>query len=445
MDQFVKFKVWLNPEDDSNDATERVILVFEDGDAETFRRQFDDLVRLVPLDTAAKQEKAYESLLRGKALEKFTTHRNAVQLVNAERRTRDQHWSNEECLKHTIDRTAQEYFPAKHSMRRQTFYMKYHLYIGGNTTVKEFYTRFQQMNQFLPYFPLIKSGEGYEVIYSERRSLTKDQVCDVLNLAKKSTWTEKMMESNKDPYDMKLQELVEYLERLELVENLGAKNQPRERNEKRMRDRGGGGGGKGDEKKKDRKACKYCNKVHAGKCWYGPGGKFEGQKPKEKTSKKNPNRVFTMEEFKELSHHVLHMQQGGKPKKKKRKVSYEPVEQQSKNESSDDEASNMLHRMTLAGPSVSTKRKCVYYKDKKANENCYPITADLLAKRPNKKSRKMARTSEIVVEVVQADGTAKNLKALLDSGTTRVACYLRNLLTRKNYLASKPNQLRELH
>ena len=61
-DQFVKFKVWLNPNDDtSNDQTERVVLVFEDGDAETwceFRRQFDDLIRLVPLDTVAKQEKA---------------------------------------------------------------------------------------------------------------------------------------------------------------------------------------------------------------------------------------------------------------------------------------------------------------------------------------------------------------------------------------------------
>ena len=44
-DQYVKFKVWLDPGDDSSD-TERQVLVFEDGDAETwceFRRQFDDL------------------------------------------------------------------------------------------------------------------------------------------------------------------------------------------------------------------------------------------------------------------------------------------------------------------------------------------------------------------------------------------------------------------
>ena len=217
-DQYVKLKVWLDPEDNSSDQTERQVLVFEDGDAETwceFRRQFNDLVRLVPLDTAAKKEKAYESLFRGQALEKFTTHRNAVQLSNAGRRTRGTQWDDDKCLKHTIDLTAQEYFPAKHAVRRQTFYMKYHLYIGGNTTVKEFYTRFQQMNQFLPYFPMIRSGLGNDVVYADPRSLTEDQVCDVLNLAKKSTWTEKMMESNADPYDMDLQELVEYLERLE--------------------------------------------------------------------------------------------------------------------------------------------------------------------------------------------------------------------------------------
>ena len=42
--------------------------------------------------------------------------------------------------------------------------MKYHLYIGGTTTVKEFYTRFQQMNQFLSEIQdsqLMESTEAY--------------------------------------------------------------------------------------------------------------------------------------------------------------------------------------------------------------------------------------------------------------------------------------------
>ena len=77
--------------------------------------------------------------------------------------------------------------------------MKYHLYIGGMTTIKEFYTRFQQMNQFLHYFPLIKGVNGAKVTYKDPTMLPDDQICDVLNLAKKSTWTEKIMESNADP------------------------------------------------------------------------------------------------------------------------------------------------------------------------------------------------------------------------------------------------------
>ena len=73
-DEIVKFKVRLDSADSSSDQTERSIQAFEDGDAETwceFRRQFDDLKRLVPLDTPAKQEKAYEALLRGNYSSEF--------------------------------------------------------------------------------------------------------------------------------------------------------------------------------------------------------------------------------------------------------------------------------------------------------------------------------------------------------------------------------------
>ena len=128
-DEIVKFKVRLDAEDSRSDQTERALQAFEDGDAETwceFRRQFDDLKRLVPLDTPAKQEKAYEALLRGKALENFTTHRNTIQAKNSSLRT-GRKLSDEECLRRAVDLVAQEYFPAKHSVQRQKFYMKYHL------------------------------------------------------------------------------------------------------------------------------------------------------------------------------------------------------------------------------------------------------------------------------------------------------------------------------
>ena len=57
-EDYVKFKVKLS-QDANSEQTERAVLSFEDGDAEVwceFRRQLDDLVKLMPLDTTTKKE-----------------------------------------------------------------------------------------------------------------------------------------------------------------------------------------------------------------------------------------------------------------------------------------------------------------------------------------------------------------------------------------------------
>lgn len=102
-DSIVKFKVWLDPGNENSEQMERAMQVFEDEDVETwceFHRQFDDLVRLVPLDTTQKKEKAYEALLCGKALENYTTHWHCktVQAQNEARRTRGETWDADQCL-----------------------------------------------------------------------------------------------------------------------------------------------------------------------------------------------------------------------------------------------------------------------------------------------------------------------------------------------------------
>ena len=53
----------------------------------------------------------------------------------------------------------------------------------------------------------------------------------------------------------------------------------------------------------------------------------------------------------------------------------------------------------------------------------------------------MARTSEIVVEVVQENGTAKNLKALLDSGTTS-SMLLKKFVNKKKLSSFKTKPVR---
>jgi hypothetical protein len=57
------------------------------------------------------------------------------------------------------------------------------------------------------------------------KALSDDQLCDIVNLAKKSEWTLKMMEANLDPYDPNLHNLLDYLEQLELVNSLTKKAQ----------------------------------------------------------------------------------------------------------------------------------------------------------------------------------------------------------------------------
>ena len=52
------------------------------------------------------------------------------------------------------------------------------------------------------------------------KKLGEDELCDILNLAKKPEWTIRMLEANQDPYDFDLQELTEYLERLETASSI---------------------------------------------------------------------------------------------------------------------------------------------------------------------------------------------------------------------------------
>lgn len=98
-----------------------------------------------------------------------------------------------------FDRVAREFFPVKHACRRQ----------GADITVRQFDLHLNCMNDYLQYFPMVKSKGG-----SLRKCpiLGKDQLCDIINLAKKPEWTLKMMEANVDPYDLDLSSLLDYLE-----------------------------------------------------------------------------------------------------------------------------------------------------------------------------------------------------------------------------------------
>jgi hypothetical protein len=61
--------------------------------------------------------------------------------------------------------------------------------------------------------------------WKEWQVLGDDQLRDIINLAKKSEWTLKLMEGNVDLYNLNLNHILIYLERLGLVDELLKKAQ----------------------------------------------------------------------------------------------------------------------------------------------------------------------------------------------------------------------------
>ena len=84
-----EFEMHFDASDKNSQKTKKSVLTFEDGDAEMWcewREQLDELFRLVPLKTSEQQAKAVDTLLRGKALTIYSTHRSRIERENDEMR-----------------------------------------------------------------------------------------------------------------------------------------------------------------------------------------------------------------------------------------------------------------------------------------------------------------------------------------------------------------------
>jgi hypothetical protein len=176
---------------------------------------------LAPLTTAEHKSNAALTLFKGKALQHFKEYTWTVDNLNNERGKRDKTpWDDDQKFFEVLDRVAEEFFPVKDAYPRQCFHLRYHLYIGGKLGVREFMARLQGINACILYFPRKTDTQGIK--YCKR--LPNDELCDILNLAKKPEWTIKMLEANQDAYDYDLHGLTEYLERLETATSISAKH-----------------------------------------------------------------------------------------------------------------------------------------------------------------------------------------------------------------------------
>jgi hypothetical protein len=265
-------------------------LMFENGDAEMWcdwRIEFDDLIRLAPFTTAEHKYNAALTLFKGKALQRFKKeYIRTVDNLNDEQEKRDKTpWNDDQKFFKVLDQVAKEFFPVKHAYRRQCFYFRYHLYIGGKFGVREFMACLHRINACIPYFSRKTDTQGIK--YCKR--LPDDELCDILNLAKKPEWTIKMLEASQDAYDYDLHGLTEYLERLETATSISAKHnstthdetsKASDKSRKRKKGKGNGNGESrsfkrnGDSnnnqpfKKSKRTQCTICKKFHKGECFF---------------------------------------------------------------------------------------------------------------------------------------------------------------------------------
>jgi hypothetical protein len=142
--------------------------------------------------------------------------------------------------------------------------------------VREFMAQLHQINACIPYFPRKFNTQGT----LDCRRLPDNELCDILNLAKKPEWMIKMLEVNQDPYNYDLHGLTEYLERLETATSIIAKHtsamkdetsksadKPRKRKngngEARLSNRGNSSNNQPFKKQK-RTQCLICKKFHKG-------------------------------------------------------------------------------------------------------------------------------------------------------------------------------------
>jgi hypothetical protein len=89
--------------------------------------------------------------------------------------------------------------------------------MGDGVTVKLFEKRVNWLNKCLKYFPMTNMTDGQ---LKTCEPLGEDDLRDIYTLAIQQEWTSKIIESNADPHDLSVTELIDYLIKLEQVDKM---------------------------------------------------------------------------------------------------------------------------------------------------------------------------------------------------------------------------------
>jgi hypothetical protein len=142
--------------------------------------------------------------------------------------------------------------------------------------------------------------------------LGEDDLCDIYTLAIKTEWTSKIVQSNADPYDLSVTELIDYLVKLELVDKMRIQTKalnPMKVNTNQlirfevitMMNNMTMDDNEEIDDPKEVRACPTCGKHHRGRCWHKNKNDKQGKKfCPGSAGKPTQEKTYTMEEINEL-------------------------------------------------------------------------------------------------------------------------------------------------
>ena len=346
------FEARLNPDYEQETDTYKVkVQVFEDGTAEdwiSWRIAVEDLFnKLQAENNSSKQHQIYSSLLSGKAKERYVGCYNSRNATNSALPNRDR-YSDEEVLNLVVNDTAKKYFSTQcdwsNAYRYQKAYMRKNLFIG-DMDPDVFCDRLEKMNGMLPYFPVFDDA-------NDPAKLDDDELCDILDSAKKPEWHITMMSQGMRPhsfesfenaktYYKQLWNAEQFAEKMTPKWEKNARDNPKRSVKRHRRDHSDEEDGSGSTEKPK---CAHCGKIHkSDNCWSLSKNKNKRPKSWNKNEKRADDRskdTFTTDEVSAMINFVA------KRFTKKKKANNKREKRATPDEESDGELdSNMISKL----------------------------------------------------------------------------------------------------
>ncbi len=199
-DSYLKMKLRSTPTDADSPTYELEICYFKSGTPEEWLKFKKNLNRVIigqNLTTGPTQYAMARRLLLGNCLAVFNNKAEELQNETV---------SN---FKLCLKAVAKDVFPPK-ALMTQKRYMRRVLRKPKEMKIREYFTRYRELNNYLEEFPPFKDGQ----------KLPEDELMEHAEFAIPNAWQKQMVLQGFNPVEHSLQEFIEFCERLEVSEDI---------------------------------------------------------------------------------------------------------------------------------------------------------------------------------------------------------------------------------